>query len=344
MSQLKINGPRIAGISTCVPKHRFDNVKDTTEFTKDEVRKVVAMAGVSARRVVDGETCSTDLCFGAAEALLKRLDCDRSSIDVLIMVTQTPDYFMPSSSCLLQERLGLSQECAAFDVGLGCSGYVYALWLAAALMAGGHQRVLLLHGETPTLYASDADRSVSLLFGDAGSATLLESPNGSESVPWSFVLRTDGHGFKDLIVEAGGFRDRFSDENRKHYVSMHGSNVFNFTINVLPPLMRDTLDLAGMETNDVDYYVFHQSNRFIMNHVMKKAGLPKERVPIILGEFGNPGGPSVPLTITQGELERPEDRALVLMLLGYGVGLSWGSALLPLDPEAVLCHEEWPRG
>jgi 3-oxoacyl-[acyl-carrier-protein] synthase-3 len=346
MSQSRIRSPRIVGIASCVPARRFDNIADTTEFAPDEVRKVVGMAGVSARRIVDDATCSTDLCFGAADRLLSELDCDRSTIDVLIMATQTPDYFMPSSSCLLQQRLGLPTTCAAFDLNLGCSAYPYGLWLAASLLAtSGFRRVLLLNGETPTRYADRADRSVALLFGDAGSATLLERREPeSKAANWSFVLHTDGAGFDDLIVRAGGFRDRFSPDQRQHFVSMNGSNVFNFTIRVIPPLIRDTLELAGLAKEDVDYFIFHQSNRFIMNHLVKKFGLPADRVPIILEEFGNTGGPSVPLTITQGGLQRPADRALRLMLLGYGVGLSWGSAMLDLDPEARILHTEWPGG
>ncbi len=345
MSQARIRAPRIQGIATCVPARRFDNVADTTEFTAEEVRKVVGMAGVSARRVADEQTCSTDLCFGAAQALLDELNVDRNTIDVLIMATQTPDYFMPSSSCLLQQRLGLPTTCAAFDLNLGCSAYVYGLWLAASLLASSNvRRVLLLNGETPTRYADKADRSVALLFGDAGSATLLERRDAGEADDWSFVLHTDGAGYDDLIIRGGGFRDRFCADPRSHYVAMNGSNVFNFTIRVIPPLIRDTLELASRDRDAVDYYIFHQSNRFIMNHLMKKAGLAAERVPIILDQFGNTGGPSVPLTITQGALARPADRALRLMLLGYGVGLSWGSALVDLEPGARIVHTEWPHG
>lgn len=344
MVQARVRPPRIVGIATCVPTRRFDNVVDTTEFAPDEVRKVVGMAGVNARRVVDDATCSSDLCFAAADRLLDELTCDRSTIDVLIMATQTPDYFMPSSSCLLQQRLGLSTTCAAFDLNLGCSAYVYGLWLASSLLStSGFHKILLLNGETPTRYADRADRSVALLFGDAGSATLLERREpGDDAAEWSFVLHTDGAGSDDLIIRGGGFRDRFSADPRQHHVSMNGSNVFNFTIRVIPPLVRDTLELAGLTKDDVDYFIFHQSNRFIMNHLVKKLGLPAERVPIILEEFGNTGGPSVPLTITQGSLERPIGRALRLMLLGYGVGLSWGSTVLDLDPETHVVHTEWP--
>jgi len=344
MTQARVRAPRILGVATCVPAHRFDNVADTTEFTAEEVRKVVGMAGVSARRVVDGDTCSSDLCFGAAQKLLDELEIDRSTIDVLIMATQTPDYVMPSSSCLLQQRLGLPTSCAAFDLNLGCSAYVYGLWLASSLLASSnYRRILVLNGETPTRYADRADRSVALLFGDAGSATLLERRETGDDAPdWSFVLHTDGAGADDLIIRAGGFRDRFCVDTRQHYVSMNGSGVFNFTIRVIPPLVRDTLALAGVGQDEVDCFVFHQSNRFIMNHLIKKLALPAERAPVILEEFGNTGGPSVPLTITQSGFARPTDRAAKLMLLGYGVGLSWGAALVVIEPGCRLLHSEWP--
>jgi len=344
VTQARVRAPRILGIASCVPAHRFDNVADTTEFTAEEVRKVVGMAGVSARRVVEGDTCSSDLCFGAAQELLDELAIDRSTIDVLIMATQTPDYIMPSTSCLLQQRLGLPTTCAAFDLNLGCSAYVYALWLASSLLASSnYRRILVLNGETPTRYADRADRSVALLFGDAGSATLLERRDDGDPAPdWAFVLHTDGAGSDDLIIRGGGVRDRFCADTREHYVSMNGSGVFNFTIRVIPPLVRDTLGLAGIVKEDVDCFVFHQSNRFIMNHLIKKLALRAERVPVILEGFGNTGGPSVPLTITQGGFARPGDRAARLMLLGYGVGLSWGSALVDLEPGCRLVHTEWP--
>ncbi len=342
MASSTVAAPLVRGIVTCVPARTFDNTRDTTAFTRDEVRKVVAMAGVSERRIVDGRTCSSDLCYGAAVTLLDALGWERSSVEGL--VTQTPDYFMPSSSCLLQERLGLSTECAAYDLGLGCSGYVYGLWLAALMLqAGGLRRVLLLHGETPTLYADEADRSVSLLFGDAGSATALERQDTPDA-RWTFVLRTDGSGAEHLIVRGGGFRDRFCPDRRRHYVAMDGAEVFNFTIREVPPLIEDTLKAAGCSPDDVDYYVFHQSNRFIIRHLMTKCGMPADKVPMTLDRYGNTVGPSVPLTITRGIDLSAAGRPLRLLLLGYGVGLSWGSALVTLPPGLVRDHVEWEAG
>jgi 3-oxoacyl-[acyl-carrier-protein] synthase-3 len=307
-----------------------------------EVRKVVAMAGVDERRVANATTCSSDLCLAAAEVLLDSLQWSRESVSGLIMVTQTPDYFMPSSSCVLHKRLGLSSNCAAFDLGLGCSGYVYGLWLAATLLkTGGLHRVLLLHGETPTRYTGQDDRAVSLLFGDAGSATALEYDTSADAVSSYFALHTDGTGYNDLIIEAGGFRDRFCTDRRAHNVKMNGASVFNFTIKAVPPLIEETLRMAGRATADVDYYVLHQSNRFIINHLISRCSLPPDRVPVVLDRFGNSGGPSVPLAITQGLAACVGQRSLWLMLLGYGAGLSWGAALVRLPADAAIRHVEY---
>ncbi len=342
MAQTAISGMVVRGIATAVPERTFNNTRDTTAFPKEDVRKVVAMAGVSERRIADSSTTSTDLCYEAAEALLNRIGWSRDSIDGLIMVTQTPDYIMPSSSCLLHKRLGLSERCAAFDLGLGCSGYPYGLWLASMMLRSGNlRRVLLLHGETPTHYASEDDRAVALLFGDAGSATALEADETADGPQSYFTLHTDGTGYDDLIIEAGGFRDRFCSDRARHHVRMNGANVFNFTIKTVPPLIQDTLRLANRAIADVDYYVFHQSNRFIIKHLIATCELPPDRVPIVIDRYGNPGGPSVPLTVTQGLEQVAGQRPLWLMLLGYGVGLSWASALIHLPVGAAVLHVEY---
>ena len=341
MAFTNIQAPKIVGISTCIPTKKFDNIKDTTEFKKSDVRKVVSMAGIYERRIADDTICSSDLCVRAAETLMELLQWERESIDAVIMVTQTPDYFLPSTSCVVHNRLNLPDSCAAFDVGLGCSGYTYGMWLASTILAGsGFSRILLLHGETPSRFVDKTDRAVALLFGDAGSATALEKNHSQENGSWYFSLHSDGKGYKDMIVAGGGFRDRFSEDPQQNYLYMNGAKVFNFTISKVPALINDTLDGAGIKKEDVDQYIFHQSNQYIIQHITKKVGLPQDRVPMCLRQYGNTGGVSVPLTITQGGFDRPSDKNLSLMLLGYGVGLSWSSALVSLEPDAVLNHVE----
>src|SRR5215510_13059016 len=335
MALVKTSGARIAAICTCVPSKRFDNLTESAEFSDEEIRKVTGMAGVSARRLAGDTVCSSDLCVVAAQRVMKSLSWEPDSIDALIMVTQTPDYFLPSTACVIHHHLGLADHCAAFDVGLGCSGYPYGMWLAAMMLQGGGiRRALVLHGETPTRFCDNADRSVSLLFGDAGSATALEAAH--HAVDWYHALHSDGHGYNSMIIESGGFRDRFGTDPRKHCVYMNGALIFNFTIKRVPALIEETLAGAGISSRDVDYFIFHQSNQFIMKHLCTKQGVPLDKVPIILKEFGNTGGASIPLTMTEGKLNRSKDRALRLMLLGYGVGLSWGSSLVDLDPQALL--------
>ena len=337
MSLSRIEGFRIAGVSTCVPPRTVDNMDYGKDFGATEVRKVVAMAGVQFRHIVDPGVTSADLCFEAAAGLLERLGWARDSVTALVLVTQSPDYFLPSSSCMVHKWLGLSDECATFDVGLGCSGYPYGLYLAAAMLrSGGHRRVLMLHGETPSRFPSPDDHATTLLFGDAGSATALELAEGDTASPGFFCLRTDGQGYDGLIIRGGGFRDRYPAAEQDRSLHMDGAGIFNFTIKRVPPLIRDTLAFAGLSVPDIDWFLFHQSNRFIMKHLAKKCGLPEERVPFVLDRFGNSGGPSVALALTQGATLGT--RVSRLMLLGYGVGLSWGAAIATLAPDAILLH------
>lgn len=338
MSRSSIEGFRIAGVATCVPPRIADNLDPASGFDPEEVRKVVAMAGVRERRVVDDGVTSADLCFEAAGPLLDRLGWTRDSITGLIFVTQSPDYFLPSTSCVLHQWLGLSDECAAFDVGLGCSGYPYGLYLAATMLrAGGHQRILLLHGETPSRFVDPADHATTLLFSDSGSATAVEAQAGGSG---HFCLNTDGSGHAGLIIRGGAFRDRHPANPRELSLQMDGAGIFNFTIKRVPALIQAALELSGRTIEDFDAFVFHQSNRFIMKHLMKKCGLPEERVPMTLEDTGNCGGPSVAVAMTR-RLPAQRDRSLNLMLLGYGVGLSWGAAVVELDAQALLMHGDY---
>ncbi|HEY6528544.1 MAG TPA: ketoacyl-ACP synthase III [Cellvibrionaceae bacterium] len=337
MTQSQIPNCTIAGVASAVPSVRIDNLSLEGEFPAAELRKIVQLAGIRYRYVSDGSICTSDLCLASARQLLNKLNWAADSIDALILVTQSPDYFLPSTASLLHRDLGLSTHCAVMDIGLGCSGYPYGLQMAAMMLNFGHKRVLLCQGDTPSLFTSAEDRGTSLLFGDAGTTTALEYSPGAN--PWFFNLQSDGRGFDQLIIPAGGFRKRHSDNPRDYCVAMNGAALFNFTLERVPGLISDTLAQAQLTVDGVDQYIFHQSNQFMMKHLAKKCGLPEARTPIILEAFGNTGGASVPLTLTQA---LPVNRSQVLktMLLGYGVGLSWGAALVDLPATAPLLHSE----
>jgi 3-oxoacyl-[acyl-carrier-protein] synthase III len=336
----KVPGANIVGISTAVPSTVVINERDARQFEPEEVKKIVELSGVKQRRVADDTQCSSDLCVLAAARLLERVNWDRSSVGALIMVTQTPDYMMPSTACIIHERLGLSADCASFDVNLGCSGYPYGLWLAALMLSRpGLDRVLLLMGETPSRLCDKSDQTVALLFGDAGSATAIERSAEAEN-DWIFSLHTDGKGYRDFIVEGGGVRKRFPKDVRDNYIRMNGAGIFNFTIKRVPSLVRDTLSAANLDLSEIDYVIVHQANLFMMKHLSKKANLPQDKVPIIIDRFGNTGGASLPLTITQAGLQLPCNRPTKLLLLGFGIGLSWASAIVELRPNVILDHAE----
>lgn len=332
-----MSGVTLKGVATCVPPKIVDNEKDNN-FDPKEVKKIVAMAGIKRRHVVDANTRASDLCRIAARQLLDSLNWSADSIDALIFVTQSPDYFLPSTASLLHRDLGLPKQSAVFDVGLGCSGYPYGLWLASMILnTSTAKRVLLLNGETPSLFTHPEDRSTVLLFGDAGSASALEK--GGDA-PWGFQLYSDGNGYSDLIIPGGGFRTPHPEEDRDRFLHMNGTNLFNFTAQQVPDLINETLKLMEFSVDDVDSFIFHQSNQFLMRHIAKKCALPQEKTPIILAEYGNTGGPSVPLTLTTYYGDNQPDSIQRAMLLGYGVGLSWGSALITIQPDTYFLHSE----
>ena len=249
MATCTIAGVRLAGVASAVPDRTRNVADEAPVFGEADAARVSDSLGVRNRHVVFDGLCASDLCFAAADRLLGDLGWARDSVDALLFVSQTPDYRLPATSCGLQERLRLSTQCAAFDVGLGCSGHVYGLWIASSLMvAGGARRVLVLTGDTSTNFCSPLDRSVALLFGDAGTATALEADSGA--APMSFVLGTDGSGRDNLIVPAGGFRTPHSpltaarvagdDGNSRsaEELFMNGAEIFTFTLREVPPLVH----------------------------------------------------------------------------------------------------------
>jgi 3-oxoacyl-[acyl-carrier-protein] synthase-3 len=338
MAKSIMKGMAVRGVIACVPLREISNERDHPWFDATEIRKITAMAGIKSRRQVESDTCTSDLCLAAAKTLLRRLDWDPLTIDGLILVTQTPDYVMPSTSCILQHRLGLAESCAAFDVALGCSAYVYGVWLSNALLASGAcRRILLLTGETPSKFIDSKDRATALLFGDAGSATLLEGTDDPDSEA-HYIMMTDGSGATDLIVPGGMFRNRFPLDSAQYCLHMDGGHIFDFTRNRVPTLITDLLALAHKTPRDYAYFIFHQANEYMIKFLASKAGISLTQVPFSIGEFGNTGAASVPLTLALAGPPAVASDAYHVMLLGFGVGLSWGGVSLSIQRESVLGH------
>jgi 3-oxoacyl-[acyl-carrier-protein] synthase-3 len=342
MASSIVSGVRIAGVASAVPRAFRTIADDAAVFGEAEMVKISQATGVRRRHVAADEICTSDLCVIATERLMRDLKWPQESINVLIFVTQTPDYILPATSCVIHERLGLSRECAAFDLNLGCSGYVYGLWVASRLIAGGG-RALLLVGDTISRIASPEDRSVATLFGDAGSATALEADQNTPT-KMHFQLGTDGGGHRHLMVPAGGFRVRHSEQTSKRTLReggnircdedlfMNGAEVFSFSMKTVPGLIASVLDQAKWPLETVDAFVLHQANRFMLEHLARRAKLPRSRLVLALEDYGNTSSASIPLAMTTSLAGRLTNCELRLLLAGFGVGFSWASVALNCGP------------
>jgi len=346
MSHSYVHGVRFAGVASAVPSTVVENGADATRFGEIDIQRIIKSTGIERRAVAPEGICTSDMCLAAANRLLSDLAWDRQSVDTLIVVTQTPDYILPATSCSLQHRLGLNSGCATLDVNLGCSGYTHGLWLAAHLVAsGGAKRVLLLAGETATRRVHPDDRSARPLFGDAGTATALEFAQGAP--PVYFRLGTDGRGQNHLIVPAGSFRRPHSTETgfatadtngnirSLNHLFMDGAEVFAFTIAEVPGLIATTLDDAGWTLDTVDSFVLHQANKFMLLHLAKSVGIPLDKLPLSLDQFGNTSSASIPLTITERLRETLQRGPANLLLAGFGVGFSWSSVALTVNNACI---------
>jgi 3-oxoacyl-[acyl-carrier-protein] synthase III len=340
MAKCRVSNIAIRGIVCAVPGVARPVEEFGTEFEFHDVEKMKSAVGLREMyRVKSGQTAG-DLCEEAAKALLDDLGWDRSTIDGIIMVTQYPDYFCPATACVLHGKLALPDSCFAYDVNLGCSAYVYGLWIASQSIATGTaKRVLLLEGDTPSVTASPLDRSVAMLFGDAGTATALEYDQAA--APISFVLGSDGKGANNLIVPAGAFRRRpepeafertmGSDGNVRSPMDLYmdGLAIFNFTLERVPPLVRDILELHGWQPDQVDSFVFHQANAFMLKALARKMRIPVQRMPINIDKYGNTSMSSIPLVLADdlsAVLRGAQPRNL--LLAGFGIGYSWAGAAM----------------
>ncbi|WP_434940375.1 3-oxoacyl-ACP synthase III family protein [Shewanella sp. HL-SH8] len=338
-----IKSVKIAGMQAAVPPHRHSYVETPDIFTQEEADKIYASTGIHSRRILPKHLCASDMCIAAAETLLKRLNWAPESVDVLIYVSQDSDYALPATACLMQHRLGLSQDAACLDVSLGCSGFVYGTWLASQMLNGSDgQRALVLCGDTSSRHLLPDDRGTLPLFGDAGVATALQfDENWTDSYA---VFGTDGTGGQHIAVKAGGRRNptmpeleaRSSEEEQKLYkesrLYLNGAAVFSFTLKVVPKLIRESLALANIEADSLDMVVMHQANQFILEHLRKKAKIPQDKYLIDMADFGNTSSASVPLAICHKLGDFFETDTKKVMLGGFGVGWSWGAIITDMGP------------
>jgi 3-oxoacyl-[acyl-carrier-protein] synthase III len=338
MAFLNIPNVRLAGVSACVPKAILEN-SQYPGFTAEEAEKFIVSTGVKRRRVADSRTTTSDLCYKAAEQLISDMGWNRDEIDCLIFVTQTPDYILPATSCLLQNRLKLREEIFALDISLGCSGWVYGLQVISSLLSHGQlKKALLLVGDTTLKPCSVEDKSTYPLFGDAGTATALEFDN--KSVGFKFHTATDGSGFEAIIISEGGYRNEVKatsfemveiepgiKRNRLHTV-LDGMNVFSFGISKAPESIKLLSEKYGIDLEQVDHFLFHQANLFMNEKIRKKLKIPIEKVPYSLQNFGNTSSATIPLTLVTEIKNELRNGTKNILACGFGVGLSWGSVQL----------------
>ena len=345
MTQSRFSSSRIRGIVTVVPPHirSFDEDMSRLDVDPKQLARIKKNIGLDKRHVADANITTLDLCEAAARKLLDGLGCPLEQIDGLVFVTQTPDHFQPCNAAIVHGEIGLSDHCAAFDVNLGCSGYVYGLWLAHMMTSvGGCRKVLVLAGDTLSKCVNPRDRSVASLFGDAGSATLVEA--ASESEETFFSLHTDGTGHSHIQVPAGAFRTPASEDTKLetvtedgNYISpenlqMNGGEVFNFSIKVEPPAIREIVEYASLQIDDVDHVVFHQANKYIISNIVRRLKLPKEKAPSgTVAKYGNQSSASIPATICDALSDKVTGNPQTIIMSGFGVGLSWGACLTKLN-------------
>lgn len=339
---LNIADIQVSGSVSCVPKTIISNTENTLFGSTEEALKFVQMTGVEEKRHLESGVLVSDLCYEAAEVLIKKLAWDKDEIGVLIMITQTPDYLLPNTAIILQNRLGLSNNTACFDIPLGCSGFVYGASVISSILTSlGFKKGILLVGDSSSLLAPKDDKTLSPLFGDAGCATAFEFKKGKNI---NFKLWTDGSKFESIIIPDGGYRNMFSekslhiiedaDGNKRTSVNpkMNGTNVFTFGISQVPRVIKSFLKQLNKEVSDIDYFLFHQANKFMLEMIRKKIKLESTQVPYSIIKYGNTSSASIPLTLS---LLGDGAKNKKIAMCGFGVGLSIGCGYFEIGNQFI---------
>lgn len=343
MPYFEYNNLRVAGIAACVPA-RVEPTRSTTDQYSDEA--YIEVTGVREKRYSNDFTTS-DLCQAATERLLTDLGWAKEEVDMLLFVSQTPDYILPATACVLHGKLGLKKDCFAMDISLGCSGWVYGMATACALMQnkvnGGGKKCLLLCGDARKQAYEEPDQ----LFGFAGTVTALESVDSAVAKPLRFHFGTDGTGYEAIIKPEGGCRNQLhegslrlepcEDGRSRHRLQtrMNGMDVFAFGITTAPSSIKKLCKQFSLDPTAFDYYLFHQANKSMNEQIRKKLRLEAERVPYSMTRFGNTSSASIPLTLVTQISEKVRQRPVKLMCCGFGVGLSWGTLAFETDRPVI---------
>jgi 3-oxoacyl-[acyl-carrier-protein] synthase III len=328
---------RIIAVRSFLPTSILDNQQLSAEsgWTADEI---FSKTGIRQRHIAGQDECTSDLAAGAVRRILDEANIPTDAIEFLVLCTQTPDHILPSTACLVQAKLGLPHSCAAFDINLGCSGYIYGLGIADSFIRSRlFQRGIVVTADTYTKYIHAADRSIRTIFGDGATATLVEAHAGS-GLAW-FSFGTDGSGAKNLIIPAGGTRlpctaatkestgDKSGNQRTPENLCMNGPEIFTFTLKRVPEVISQTLKSAGMMLAEVDWFIFHQANGYMLEHLRKKLGISTDRVLSRLEDVGNTVSSSIPLVIEQASALGQFHPGQRVLLVGFGVGYSWGAVL-----------------
>ena len=327
----------IKAISYYLPEKIVTNEELVEEFPEWSVEKVAAKVGVDSRHLAAPDETAGDMAEKAARKLFAEYDISPKSIDFVMLCTQSPDYFLPSTACILQDRLGIPTSAGAFDYNLGCSGCIYGMAMAKGLITAGiAKNILLLTAETYNKYLHPSDKSNRSIFGDGAAACLISTEGFAEI--GEFVLGTDGSGYKHLIVKTGASRKKektgvesIDDDGhirREDYLYMDGSAIFNFTLDAVPAMMKQVLEKNNLEKDQIDYYVFHQANKFMLNTIRKVCVLPKDKFYINLAETGNTVSSTVLIGLKDCITNKIIKTGDNVMISGFGVGLSWGGVIL----------------
>lgn len=326
----------IKAIEYYLPDNIVSNDNIVAEFPEWSVEKIAEKVGINSRRIASKTETASDMAIRAAEKLFHNNPAIlREDVDFILFCTQSPDYFLPSSACIIQERLGLPTSCGAFDYNLGCSGYIYGLTIAKGLIAGGiAKNILLLTAETYNKYIHPRDKGNRTIFGDAATASIISTSGFGEIK--EFVLGTDGRGADNLIVKAGATKhpdkinDLDYDENgnpkSSDYLFMNGSEIFSFTQKNVPEVVKKVLAINELNINDINLTIFHQANKFMLEFLRKKIKIPKEKFFINMEEIGNTVSNSIPIAIKDSLAEGIFQGNI--LLCGFGVGYSWGGCII----------------